>query len=738
MKLNNVVLVLVMLAFGCVVSVSEAFCLASEPDANFFVATNGSDAWSGTLAAPNSEQTDGPFATLERARDAVRTVGKKRSEDLVVLVRGGTYSIEKTVVFGIEDSGTADSSVVYAAYPDETPIFSAGRSVEDWKPVTTPLPGLPDKAVGKVQVASVSGQFRALFDADGILPRARSKGFFPIEGSTRNKLHFPDGMMKDWPNVEDVEIVVRPHHAWIVNILPVKSVDEKTQIANTTIDSTYAMHRLHFLKETESVWVENVLEELDEPGEWALNSKTGKLYLWPRNESPAALASVIAPELIELIRVEGEIDKNGPKDTPVRNLVFRGLTFMHGDRYTVDSDDAGLQHDWDFLDKANALVRLRGTENCTIEHCQFAHSGSGAIRIDLHGQENEISNNVIEDMGGAGVLLCGYGPGTKDVNRRNLIHNNHIHDIGRIYSHSPGIMIWQSGENQVTNNLIHHTPYTSIIISGCMTEFFRKKGRELGRTIRHDEIGKLPKGYGLEDVRPFLHSHDNAIEYNEIHHAMEMLGDGNAIYIRGAGADNLIRRNYIHHLVAPMIMQAAIRTDGGQMDTTIIENLIYKCTSQGILIKLNNRCENNIVADVIAPPRGYYLSVREGPLTGVIQRNIFYSSTKECRFIDELSPKKGKGTEDRRGRALAKAKDAQTDFNIYFCAADKSLGKQMLAKQQQDGVDEHSLSVDPLFVDAANGDFSFRPDSPALELGIAPFDMSKVGLIDKDAVPVSK
>lgn len=73
---------------------------------------------------------------------------------------------------------------------------------------------------------------------------------------------------------------------------------------------------------------------------------------------------------------------------------------------------------------------------------------------------------------------------------------------------------------------------------------------------------------------------------------MELLGDGNAIYIRGAGAGNVIRRNDIHHLVAPMKMQSAIRTDGGQTDTLIAENLIYKCTSHGIILKLNNRCEN--------------------------------------------------------------------------------------------------------------------------------------------------
>ena len=705
-------------------SLTVSLCDAAETSADFYVATDGSDAWSGKYPEPNAQRTDGPFASLERARDAVREHKQNPPDDTVVLIRGGTYRLSRTVVFGLEDSGRGDSTVTYVAYPGETPVFSSGQEIDEWKAAKADLPGLPNAAIGKVQVADVSGRFRALFDADGLLPRARSKGFIPLEGGSRNELHFPAGRLKNWPNVEDVEIVVRPHHAWIVNILPLMSVNENKQIARTSIDATYAMNYLHFLKETESCWVENVLEELDEPGEWVLNTKEGKLYLWPRNDSP-----VLAPQLTELIRIEGKIDKEGPQDTPVRNLCFRGLTFMHGDRYQLASNDAGLQHDWDMHDKANALVRLRGTENCTIEKCRFAHSGSGAIRVDLHGQQNTISGNVIEQMGGAGVLLCGYGPGTKDVNRNNLVDNNHIHHVGRIYSHSSGIMVWQSGDNRVANNLVHNTPYTGIILSGCMTDFFTKNGRELGRTIRRHEIADLPKNPELEDVRPYLHTRQNRIEYNEIHHAMEMLGDGNAIYIRGAGAGNVIQRNYIHHLVAPMIMQAAIRTDGGQTDTLIAENLIYKCTSQGILLKLNNRCENNIIADIIAPPRGYYLSLREGPMTGAtIERNIFYASEEPCTFIDELPPGRGRTTEDRRGRGLAASKEAATDYNIYYCTSNRELGKQMLEKQQQDGVDAHSLAVDPLFVDPANGDFRLRPDSPALKLGVVPFDMSKVGL----------
>ena len=165
------------------------------------------------------------------------------------------------------------------------------------------------------------------------------------------------------------------------------------------------------------------------------------------------------------------------------------------------------------------------------------------------------------------------------------------------------------------------------------------------------------------------------------------------------------------------------------MDTLISENVVYKCTSQGIPTKLNNRCENNIVADIIAPPRGYYFSLREGPLTGAtIKRNILYSTSEETTFFDELEPGRRNASEDSRGREIARAKDADTDYNIYYCTVLPELGKEMLKKHQSDGVDAHSLAVDPLFVDPENGDFTLRPESPALKMGFVPIDLSKVGL----------
>ncbi|MBU2950916.1 right-handed parallel beta-helix repeat-containing protein [Tamlana agarivorans] len=694
--------------------------------ADFYVSTKGSDNWSGTLPEPNAQGTDGPFATLERARDGVRDLKKSKSEDIVVYIRDGVYQLNKTVTFGLEDSGKDTATITYAAFPGETPVFSSGKEISGWKKVTQEIPGLPAEAKGKLLEANTSDKFLTLYDGQGMLPRAQSEGIITGEGKNgRNRLNFPDGFLKNWSNVTDAEIKVRPHHAWIVNMLPLKSVDESTNTAMTTIDATYAMNVLHFLKETENCWVENVPEALNKEGEWMLNTKTGKVYLWPRNDS-----AVVFPQLIEFIRVEGKIDKKGPKDVPVRNLHFKGLTFKHGERYTLAPDDKGLQHDWDMQDKANALVRFRGTENCAVDSCHFLDSGSGAVRVDLHGINNSISNNHIEHMGGGGILLCGYGPGTKDVNRKNTVYNNNIHHVGQIYWHSPGIFAWQSGENHIANNLIHHTDYTAIILAGCMTHFMAKKpARELTRTIRQHEVPKFTKDVTLEEILPYLHTHDNLVENNEIHHGMQRLGDGNAIYIRGSGKNNRIHRNYIHDMVTDMIMQAAIRTDGGQTGTYITENVIYNCVSQGILTKLDNKVENNFVIDIIAPPRGYYLSVREGPLTGAkIKHNIFYSSTKPGNFIDELPAGKKSNSEDRRGRALARAIDADTDYNIYFSKEDVSIGQALIDKNIKGGADKHSQAIDPMFVDPQNGDFRFKPGSPALKLGIKPIDLSQVGL----------
>ena len=95
----------------------------------FFVATDGEAGWSGQSAEPNAKCTDGPFATLDRARDAVRQLKPAHglTRPITVLVRGGKYYLTETFVLRPEDSGTQDCPITYTAYPGEEPVFSGGR-----------------------------------------------------------------------------------------------------------------------------------------------------------------------------------------------------------------------------------------------------------------------------------------------------------------------------------------------------------------------------------------------------------------------------------------------------------------------------------------------------------------------------------------------------------------------------------------------------------------------------------
>ena len=119
-----------------VVAASDANAEKNRHKADFYVSPSGSDAWSGTLADPSKQRNDGPFATLQRARDAIRELKQDKTTDIVVYIREGTYQLEETVVFGLEDSGEGDSTITYAAYPGETPVFSSGREIKGWQKVS--------------------------------------------------------------------------------------------------------------------------------------------------------------------------------------------------------------------------------------------------------------------------------------------------------------------------------------------------------------------------------------------------------------------------------------------------------------------------------------------------------------------------------------------------------------------------------------------------------------------------
>ena len=733
---------------------------SGSTEADFYVAPDGNDQWSGTLPDATGNAADGPFASLTRARDAVRTLrAHGRTGSIRVLIRGGRYDLADTVVFGIEDGAIgATDTVTYAAYPGEAPIFSSGIPITGWRPLDDWHLPLPVQAREKVWVADLPkglGRFYSLYDGDRRLPRARTEGFTPTEPTLEpaqlwaltgtvlghgldldTTLRFPPGAMRAWDNLEDVELVIRPNYPWVLNILGLASVDTETRVACTTLPGTYPLRQLygHMTESTDriaSAWVENVLEGLSGPGQWVLDTRRHRLYLWPLTDTPGP--DIRAPRLRELIRIEGRIDVAGPVDEPVRGIVLEGLSFTEGDRDVWLAGDAGTESDFELVDKPNALVRLRGAERCAVIGCRFFNSGGTGLRLDLHCQDNEVEQNELGHLGATGIALIGYGPGTKDVNKHNRVSDNHIHHCGEIYWHSIGIVIANSGGNTISHNDLHHLPRGAIQVFDARPHFFDRRlpvSRECARMIRWDEIGDLGwEGVCAtwsdvfarwDQVMPYLHSRDNVIELNEISRTNGFGGDSACIDLSGAGEGNVVRRNWIHDIPNPNI-HGAIRTDDYQRGTLVEQNVIVRTHSGGLMIRLSNQWINNVIVDVDPTT---YVWLGQQPLDGtVIRHNIFFHPGAEAPGFGVMWRPAGMNPYDR----LAEARPGDVDHNIYFSTGSDAASAHLAALQQR-GLDLASAAVDPGFVDWQNGDFRLAPGSPALAMGIQSVDIREAGL----------
>ena len=122
--------------FWALLSILPFGPLSATAANEFFVATNGNDSWSGKLTEPNAAKTDGPFVTLKRARDEIRTfkAGGGPAAGVIVFVRGGTYSLPQTLKFEARDSGSPEAPVTYQAYEREAPVVIGGKPISGFKP----------------------------------------------------------------------------------------------------------------------------------------------------------------------------------------------------------------------------------------------------------------------------------------------------------------------------------------------------------------------------------------------------------------------------------------------------------------------------------------------------------------------------------------------------------------------------------------------------------------------------
>ena len=664
--------------------------------AEFHVSPNGNDTNTGTQAKP--------FATLERARDAIRELKQAGplKEPVTVRLQAGTYPMAQEVRFGPEDSGTAACPITYTAAEGAAVVLDGGRRSSGWKKHDDKLwvAELPE-------VASGTWRFRQLYVNGQQRVRARTPntGYLRVAGcpeGTPKTAHYhkdcqsfqfsPGDIRADWANLSDVEVIV--YHFWTDSHLPIKTVDTVSNLvtfahkAGKTFTDDFSEDGARYI-------VENVFEGLDAPGEWYLNRRTGQLFYFPMPGEDLARAEVVAPFSPAHLRLEG----NPAERRYVEHLRFRNLTFVHS-RFELPP---GNSNDQQGSASVPATVTLRGARYCAFEQCRFSNLGTFAFDVMAGCEENQLIGNEIAHVAAGGIRINGGTDRTPpwERTRNNCVTDNWLHHYGRDYPSAVGMLLMHTEGNTVAHNHIHDGGYTGVSV-GWVWGYTRSV------------------------------SQNNRIEFNHIHHIGGVLSDMGGIYTLGVSPGTVIRNNHIHDVDANHYGGWGIYHDEGSTHLIVENNVVHhtKFAPFNIHFAKEVTVRNNIFAlgKLEQASRG-----RAEPHKSVFfENNIIYwregelltQNWKDVPYTFHAHPKDKSGTQTLTNTF-------EFDWNLYFNPAKKrdeiKWAGSTWAEWQQRGKDRHSQYADPLFTNPEQGDFTLRSESPAFALGFQRIDLSQVG-----------
>jgi hypothetical protein len=655
------------------------------------------------VSPDGSNQNDGsaasPFATIAQARNAIRRLPTeaREAEPITVFLHAGRHRISQELAFGPQDSGTAESPVTYTAYRGETAVIDGGREIAGWEVQPdgrwrTTIP----------EVRSGRWNFRQLYVNGEARQRARTpnEGFLKVvgcpDGTPRTTGYHAGGrrfefagadIRPDWHNLDDVEVVV--YHFWTDTHLQISQVNPVARIV-TFANPSGKTFTEGFTDEGARYIVDNLREGLDQPGEWYLDRESGVLeYLPMPGETPASV-EVIAPLALRLIHL------TGLRGT-IRHVRFENLTF----EYTRFDLPWGNSNDAQGGSSLPGAIRLAEAEDCAFIHCRLRNLGAFAFEIGPGSRNNRFVANEIAHVAGGGFHLTGGTEANSPLlrTRNNVITDNHLHHYGEGYPSAAGILLRHTEGNTVAHNQIHHGYYSAISV-GWVWGYQRSVSR------------------------------DNRIEFNHLHDIGQgLLSDMGAIYTLGVSPGTVIRNNLIHDVDAHQYGAWGIYNDAGSSHILVENNVVHHTESDAYHIHYAKEItvRNNIFA---LGGLGQIGRGRVEPHRSVfLERNIIYWR--------EGDPLPGKWQDEAYefysgGRSRLKTtKTVTSNWNLFFNPnlelKDVRFAGLQWKEWQALGRDLNSRYADPLFVDVAANDFRLRPDSPALDLGFEPIDLSSVG-----------
>jgi len=447
----------------------------------YYVSPNGDDNNPGTKELP--------FRTIEKARDSIRYLCRPAGGTTVYL-REGNYFLSNQLYFDVWDSGQEKKPVIYRSYPDEEARLIGGIQLQpSWfsvvdssSPIWNRIPVLSRGSVyvcdlhanGITNYGTVNDNYDRpdiYFDRQRMqIARWPNNGYALTQtGIDSTTFTYKDMQPSKWLTATDAWAAGYWYYGWHLDYRKISSIDTSTKKISLQSPVSYGMGN------NKLWWAINLIEELDQPGEWYLDRSAGKLYIWPPSSIHGAeiIMSMLGTTQGTMVQTNG-----------TKYLEFRDLTF---EMYRFRAIQLGLG------------------DHIMIDGCRIQNTGENAIAIS--GKNHTVQNCLIRDIGGTAVYVSG-GDRLKLEGNGHRIRNNQIYDFGywqRIFT--PGVWLVDVGAI-VEHNVICKGPHFGIYHTGN------------NHTIRYNEFYNLC--YEVDDSGAIYGGRDwgyrgNRIEYNFFH-----------------------------------------------------------------------------------------------------------------------------------------------------------------------------------------------------------------------------
>jgi hypothetical protein len=434
---------------------------------SFYVSPTGSDTNDGATPAT-------PWNTLEKARDFIRSSGLNQTatDDIVIYLRGGTYLRSSPFTLTSADSGPNGHFMVYRAYPGEIPVIDAGKAITGW----TQVAGKPYFVADVPVSGGYAGYFRQLYVND--VRAERAGRFLPQDGwwdDVATTAYSNDGIKFKKADLamlsNPAAAVVTFFSAFKTAEIPITGLsafdanDWVVKMENPDFNKWTSLGRA-----TATEWVElsNVLEYLDEYGEWYVDSANGKVYYYPQPWENMATASVYAPV------VDRAWEIVGTRAAKAARIMLDGLTFEHTNwSRTKDRWIGGSQAEmlWgldnaEYTDQVPGALVLTHASSSVVENCVFRHLGTCGVQLYDGCDGATIQGNTFFDSTAAGIIvgrgahLVTSDPSSETQRNTNtLVSDNVVRNTGADFLQATAIDCIHAEKARIYHNDISDVPF---------------------------------------------------------------------------------------------------------------------------------------------------------------------------------------------------------------------------------------------------------------------------------------